>query len=222
MTWSTARADLRVLLSDGPTDKLMAFKQVFGNQAASATVFKTFEKRRITDFSSTATDFPLGLYLSGQRLAASACTTDNPETGFFVMAEPPTDANQLLATYYVQWFTDAELDGFLEKAAGWLNGGTDISLTQTGLQAAALQYANYEAMQKLSIMYATNPIETYRLEDSPNEKFVTMGDKYRAAANAALKQATQLRDDFYQGRKGAALAPRFGTIQGSVKNPTVG
>ena len=44
---------------------------------------------------------------------------------------------------------------------------------------------------------------------------------YQKAASDALKEAEVYRDDYYK-RKGQQLAPRFATISGNIKNPTVG
>lgn len=221
MTWSTAAADLRVLLSDGPTDKLCAYKSVFGTQDGTNTTFKTFEFRRITDFSSSATSFPLGLYINGQRLASSGVTVDDPDTGYFTAASAYSDAVSILATYYIQWFTDVELTGFLTRSSDWLGLGDDYSNIPSGLKTAALKYAAHEAYQKLSLLYARNVTETYRLEDAPDDRKFQVVSAYQKAAADALKEAERYRDDYYT-RKGQYKAPLFGTIQGNIKNPTIG
>lgn len=228
MSWDTAQTDLRVLLSDGPTDKLRAFKQVFGMQngypAGAATagnnVFKTFEFRRVTDFSASGTGFPLGIMLDGKTLAASAITQDNPSTGYFQLAIYPEDSQKLEATYYLQWFTDAELDGFLTRASNWLGGDGNYSEIALGLKTAALKYAQSEAYQKLALRFAEAVSETYRLKDAPDPKNMEIVKSYQDAAAIAIKDAYKSRDDYYS-RKGKSLAPNFGTISGNVKNPTV-
>lgn len=221
MSWTTGVENLRTLLSDGPTDKLRALKSVFGTLDGVNKTFKTFEFRRVTDFSSTATAFPLGLYVNGEWQPPSAIAVDSPETGFFQAATAYSDSTLLTCSYYIQWFTDAELDGFLIRASDWLGLGDDYTIVPTGLKTAALKYAAHEAYQKLSLRWAEAITETYRLQDAPDEKRMQVVEAYQRASKLALDEATKYRDDFYT-RKGQALAPRFGTISGNIKNPTVG
>ena len=61
MQWSTSVADLRAWLNDGPTDKLVSRKRCLGRIDGSNKIFKTFEFRRVTDFT-TATS-PFGVYV---------------------------------------------------------------------------------------------------------------------------------------------------------------
>lgn len=220
MSWTTAISDLRVLLSDGPTDKLRAYKTVFGTQNAVNTTFKTFEFRRLTDFSSTATAYPLGIYVNGALQTASAVVKDDLSTGFFTCATAYDDSVSLLATYYIQWFLDGELDGFLTRASDWLGLGDDYTSLVSGLKTAALKYAAHEAYQKLSLKYAENIVETYRTQDAPDERRMEIVKAYQQAAKDTLGEAERYRDDFYT-RKGMSKAPLFGSVQGNIKNPTV-
>lgn len=220
MTWLDPKGDLRVILSDGPTDKLRAYKNVFGMQNGSNTIFKTFEFRRQTDFSASATVFPLGVYFNGGLLAGSAISTDDVSTGYFQLNFGPTDADKLTTTYYIQWFLDAELDGFLIRASNWLGQDDNYIDTPSGLKTAALKYAEHEAYLKLSLKYSENIVETYRLEDSPDDKRFDIVKAYQDAAKNALSEAVKYRDDFYT-RKGKALQPLFSSIRGNVKTPTI-
>lgn len=219
MSWLTGQDNLRTLLSDGPTDKLRALKGVFGVQNGTNTTFKTFEFRRVTDFSASATVFPLGIFVNGQWQPPSAIAVDDPNSGFFQAATAFDDSVSLTASYYIQWFTDLELDGFLVRASDWLGQGDDYTQTPTGLKTAALKYAAHEAYQKLSLRFAENIAETFRLQDAPDDKKMEIVKAYQDAAKLALEEAKTYRDDFYT-RKGAALAPRFGSISGNIKNPT--
>lgn len=220
MSWLTAIADLRVILSDGPTDKLRAYKTIFGMLNGTNSTFKTFEFRRLTDFSSTATAYPLGIYINGALQPASAVTRDDPNTGFFTCATAYDDSVSLLATYYIQWFLDGELDGFLTRASDWLGLGDSYSTIDSGLKTAALKYAAHEAYQKLSLKYAENITETYRTEDAPDDRRFEIVKAYQQAAKDTLGEAERYRDDFYT-RKGMSKAPLFGSVQGNIKNPTV-
>lgn len=221
MSWGTAVNDLRVLLSDGSTDKLRAFKAIFGAQDGSNKIFKTFEFRRVTDFSATGNSNPLGIYIDNVLQAPSAVAWDDLPSGNFALQTAPTDAQQILCTYYIQWFTDAELDGFMLRSANWLGFADDYTTIPSGLKTAALKYGAHEAYQKLSLRFAENIVETYRLQDAPDDKRMTVVAAYQQAAKDALKDAYASRDDFYK-RKGRSLAPIFDTISGNIKNPTRG
>ena len=219
MSWSTAAQDLRVLLSDGPTDKLRAFKNIFGQQNGSNKIFKTFEFRRLTDFSATGNAAPLGIYIDNVLQAPSAVTWDDLNSGHFYLSTAPTDDQHIMCSYYIQWFTDAEIEGFLSRACNWLGLGDDYSLIPTGLKTAALKYSEHEAYQKLSLRFAENIVETFRLQDAPDEKRMAIVTAYQEAAKQKFKEAEQSRDDFYK-RKGRPLAPIFDTASGNIKNPT--
>lgn len=219
MTWATAVDDLRVILSDGPTDKLRAIKEVVGNFNGINQTFKTFEFRRITDFSASGTASPLGVSINGVLQAPSAFSIDDPSTGFYTLAAASavTDADQMRATYYIQWFLDAELNGFLVRAANWLGMDDDYSLVPSGLKTAALKYASHEAYQKLALKYAENIAETYRFQDTKDEKRFTIVEAYQKAARENLKEAETYRDDFYT-RKGRAKAPIWRSVVGRVRD----
>lgn len=222
MTWSTALSDLRVQLSDGPIDKLCAFKKVFGIQNGKNRIFKTFEQRRVTDFSSSGTIYPLGVYKNGDVMATSAISADDLTSGYFTVVtdQAPVDSDVWVATYYSQWFTDAELTGFLQRASEWLGFGATYSQISDAFKTAALKYACHEAYQKLAVRAATSTTDGYRLEDTPDEKRTDAIRAYQSAAKAFLDAAFKTRDDVYE-RGGQAKAPRFGTISGNIKNPTV-
>lgn len=220
MSWDTATTDLRVILSDGPTDKLRAFKTVFGIQNGVNTTYKTFEFRRVSDFSSSALPGPLGLQVDGVRIPAASVVSDDLDSGIFVLTDPLQDSQQFTATYYIQWFKDDELTGFLLRSSNWLGLGDDYTQIPSGLKTAALKYAAHEAYQKLSLRMSENIVETYRLQDAPDDKRMAVVAAYQKAASDSLKEAITHRDDFYT-RKGQAKAPRFGVISGNIKNPTV-
>ena len=220
MSWANPIGDLRTLLSDGPTDKLRAFKGVFGNLNGTNTLFKTFEFRRTTDFTQSVA--PFGIYLNGNLLASNQIASDDLATGYFTLRSAPNDSDEILTTYYIQWFLDTELDGFLVRASDWIGLGDIYANLDVGLKTAALKYAAHEAYQKLSLKYAENIVETFRMQDSPDEKRMDIVANYQMASRNALKDAQTYRDDFYKNRKGMALAPIVKTIRGNVKNPTLG
>lgn len=213
MAWDTAVSDLRTKLSDNATDKLRAFKRVFGQLDGSNTLFKTFEFRRITDF--TGADAPLGVYLNGALVSVS---DDNVQTGYFTLASAPSDGDALESTYYIQWFLDAEVQSFLRIASNWLGSSDDYTAAQVGLRPSLLTYAAGEAYHKLSLKWSEMMSETYRLEDSPNKGQGDIADKYKKSGDELKDEARLLRNDFYT-RQGQALQPLFGAQVGNFRDP---
>lgn len=215
MSWTTALSDLRVKLSDGPTDKLRAYKKVFGRLDGSNKLFKTFEYRRLTNFTTAAA--PLGVYKNDVILATSVIATDDPATGFFSLTTAPADGDVLECAYYAQWFLDTELQEFLRIATDWCLGFDDWTGAPNGLFQAILNYASAEAYQKLSIRWAEHTSESFRLEDAPDPKNFSIVKQYSDTSIALRKEATVLRDDYYT-RKGQSKAPAFGILKGRVRD----
>jgi len=218
VTWTTALADLRTQLSDGPTDKLRYWKRVFGDLNGVNTRFKTFEFRRITNFTSGSIDPTLGVYLNRVRLSSAAISSDVPSVGVFDLAVAPADGDVLEASYYIQWFTDAELQSFVDAAALWLDAGT-VSQIVDGLKSSALRYALYQAYAKLALRWSEALADTYRLQDNPDKDKFKFVDEYQKQSQQYYKEAKDSRDDFYT-RRGRAKQPLFGSVVGRVKDQT--
>ena len=221
MAWANPINDLRILLSDGPTDKLRANKAVMGNQNGINSTFKTFEFRRQNDFTAASSVSPFGISINGVLVAPSAVATDDTSTGFFSLAPSSVGTNdQLTTTYYIQWFIDSELDFFLQQSSLWLGAGSNYTATADGLKDAALKFAASNAYMKLSLRYAEDfAMEAYRLQDAKDDKRMDIVQAYQNASKQARKDANDSRNDFYT-RKGQPLAPISGTIAGNVRNPT--
>lgn len=217
MTWTAPTGDLRKLLSDGPADKYRYRKKVFGEIDGTNKRFKTFEFRRVTNFVTEAAPSFLGVYVDGVKTAAAAI--DDVATGEFEQASAPAAGSRVEATYYIQWFTDAELDEFISTGVGWLGLGDSPTNIDTGLQPAILKYASGEAFQKLSLRWIEHLSETYRLEDAIDPESKQLVNPFAQASVQFKKEAERLRDDFYK-RQGQSLAPRFRTVVGNVKDPT--
>ena len=215
MSWTTGVADLRLKLSDTPIDKLRAFKRVFGQIDGVNKVFKTFEYRRVTDFTTAAA--PLGIYKNQVRLSAGAIASDDLGTGFFELVTAPAAGDVLEASYYVQFFLDSNLEDFLRLSTSWLGLGIDHTVIPSGLQPAALQYASAEAYQKLAMRFAEHASETYRLEDSPDVQRFKLVDEYKRMSEDCRKEATVLRDQYYT-RQGQSLQPLFAVNRGNVRD----
>lgn len=214
MSWTTAKADLRNLLSDGATDKLRYRKKILGRVDGVNTVFKTLEKRRLTNFK-TETSANLGVFIEGVRLnEATEISADNAEVGEVTLVTAPTNGQFVEASYYLQWFLDAELDVFLLQAAQWLGFESADSIAP-GLRPAATYYAAQEAYHKLAVRWSESLSEDFRLEDAPNEKCATPVQMYRQLAEDAKKKSVELRDQFYSG-KGQEQKPSFRSLVGAV------
>ena len=211
MSWTTAVDDLRNFLSDGPTDKLSAQKKVIIAPNGTITQFKTFEFRRITDFT-TATA-PLGVYVNGVIATVSA---DDLSTGYFTLSAAPQDGDMIEATYYIQWFLDAELEVFLKNGSQWLLQGADWTGTPDGLQPACLHYSAADAYQKLALLWARHMSETYRTEDAPDKNRMSLVDQYGKEAERLRAQAKVLRNSYYE-KSGQPLAALWGNIPGDVR-----
>lgn len=217
MPWTTvadATSDLRILVSDGPTDKLRYRKRVIGDLNGLNPRFKSFEFRRVTDFSSEA-GLSLGVFVDGIRQTQGVqVTSDFPEIGEFILATAPANTSRVEATFYIQWFKDVELAVFLKNAAQWIGLGEDITKVEPGLQPAALYYSAQEAMHKMAVKWAERLSETYKMEDqikgdtSPVNAFRVLAKDYRDKSEA-------LRKNFYS-RDDQAEAPLFGISGGQV------
>lgn len=219
MSWTTAEADLRLLLNDGPTDKIRAFKRVFGDANGSNVRFKTYEFRRVTNFSTESDSSALGVYVNGVKIPQADIASDDLSTGFFSLTAgaTPSSSSVLEASYYVQYFLDAEIESFLRLAANWLGLADSYATISQGLRPAALQYATGEGYQKLAMRFSEHSSETYRLEDMPDDRRMAIIAEYKNSAAQAKEQATRLRNEAYT-RQGQSLAPLFGTFSPAFKD----
>ena len=210
--WTTAISDLRTQLSDGATDRYSSKKKCFGQVDGVNATFRTFEFRRITDFT-TAT-FPLGVFIDGVPATVSA---DYPATGEFVISGTlPINGQVVEASYYNQWFLDSELDSFLQVASNWLGSSVVYANIPNGLQPCALKYAASEAYLKMAVRWRTFLSEMYRVEDEPKKPGTGPADSYIKMAEAFREEATKARDEFYT-RQGRNLQPLFGSMLGNVR-----
>lgn len=215
MAWTTAIADSRMKLNDGPSDKLRAFKRVLGQIDGVNTRFKTFEFRRVTNFTTASA--PLGIYIDQQLIMSTEVALDDPQSGYFILSTPPNAASVVEATYYVQYFLDAEIETFLRFTSNWLGFSDDYTQIPGGLQPAAIQYVSAEGYQKLASRFSEHLSETYRLEDMPDVQRQALIAEYKEAAAQARDQAEHLRNEYYT-RQGQHLAPLFAINAGRVPN----
>jgi hypothetical protein len=213
MSWASAVSDLRTQLSDGPLDKLRYRKRCFDQANGVNKVFKTFEFRRLTNFT-TATA-PEGVYVDG---VAVTLTSDMPSVGEFTLTTAPLDGQIVECTYYTQWFLDAELLVFLSMSANWIGQSGNYDSTPEGLKPCLLKYACADAYQKLALRWAEHISETYRLEDGQDPKRMEIVNSYRQAGLDARKEAEKMRDSFYT-RQGRNLQPLFASMPGKLADP---
>ncbi len=216
--WTTANADVRTFLSDGATDKLRYRKKLMGQIDGVNTTFKTFEARRITALVGATA--PLGVYVNAPSSSPAlvTVTSEDLESGELYLAAAPAAGSGVHATYYIQWFDDAEIVQFLTSASEWITGIDDYTSIPNNQWPCAKTYAGAVAYQKLSIKFATNLAETYQLYDAPDQKRFDPVKVYSEMSEKMFKLAFELRDDTYKNRQGQALAPLFGTIRGRVKD----
>lgn len=224
MAWASTAAAisaLRALIFDGPSDKLCSNKKLIGVIDGSNVIFKTFEYRRVTDFSSNATVFPLGIFKNGTPIAYTQVQSDDLPTGTVKLAatQTPSNRDSITATYYYQWYTDTELDTFLQTASSWTAYGTTYINIPDGLNPAVLDFAAREAYRMAAMKYTTRMREIYQLEDAPDENTMKTIQGFQTMAKDFLDSAQTLRDDFYK-RQGQAEAPLFGFALGRVSDPT--
>ena len=211
MSWGTSNPELRSLLNDGPTDKPRFRKTCLGILNGVNTSFKTFEPRRITDLTTATGSF--GVFVNS---APVTVTADEMEFGQFTLAAAPDNTDTLEASYYVQWFTDSELDSFLLTGAQWLGQITVVNV-QEGLRPAALKYACAEAYQKLAVRWSQLESVQYKMADSDPKNSPI--NEYKSLADMFRKDATKSRDEFYE-RQGRSLQPLYGSVIGRFRRTT--
>lgn len=219
MPWANsavAITALRTMLSDNPTDKYAYRKKVFGPLNGINVNFKTFEYKRITNFTAIST-VGFGVYKNDTLLAMSAIASDDTQEGEFLLNTPPIDGDTLTASYYYQWFIDSDLDQFLQNASNWLGLGSSYTNVPDGLIPAALRYAAGESYEKLYMRWSVRSNQTFMLEDSPDDNVMKMVESFQRMSAEFNKKAKDHRDDFYK-RQGQTNAPLYGYALGGMRD----
>lgn len=207
--WTNYISDLRNLLSDGPTDKYAYRKKVFNPIDGVNQAFKTFEWRRVTDFTTAGA--PLGVYVDDALVTTSA---DDTALGEFSLQAAPANGTVVTATYYYQWFLDSEITQFMISATNWVGLGDDPLNIPQGLRPGALHYGAQEAYQKLALRWSQRVSEIYLLEDAPADTHKPV-QTYLELSKYMREKALELRNDFYQGQ-GTQLKPNTVSLLGRV------
>jgi hypothetical protein len=218
--YQTAINDLRTLLSDEGDDRYTYRHHCFGQVDGVNLQFKTFFRRRVTDFTMASTG-GAGVYVEGQQVLAANIGWDNQESGEFAFASTgvtPTEGQTVEASYYYQWFDDTELDTFLQIAGRWLQSNNDYTQVSPQLVDALIKYAASQAYAKLAQRWRAYMSQEYRVEDAPKDSptyntndFLQLSKYFRAEALAS-------RTEFMETRQGRALQPLFGSISGRVRS----
>jgi len=223
MGWaSTAEAilALRSLIFDGPTDKLASQKEVVGKKDSVNQIFKTFEPRRVNDFTVTPV-YPFGVYKNGVIVPNTDISVDDLESGTFTITGTsiPGPRDTLTATYYYQWFLDTDLDGFLQNASNWLGLGATYTNIPDGLNPAAFDYAAKEAYRSAAMKTSIRLSQTYKMEDAPSEDIRNTIAVWTGMAKDFMDSAQKQRASYYS-RQDQFEAPLFGFSLGKVFDPT--
>lgn len=215
--YQTAIADLQTLLSDQPSDRYVYQARCFGITNGVNTAFKTFYRRRATNFTTGVSG---GVYVNSVLVAAGNIVADNQETGEFTLAASaaPIDGQVVEASYFYQWFDVSELDTFLQIACRWLQSGNDYTQVPNQLIDALLKYAAAEAYAKMAQRWRTYMSQDYKVEDAPKDSpsyntndFLNLSKYFRAEALAS-------RTEYMENRQGRALQPLFGNVLGGIRN----
>lgn len=209
MAWPNAILELRQKLSDGDTDKLRAIKRCVGNSDGVNVTFKTFEYRRLTNFTSGS--FPVGVYADGVILPSAAIASDDLSTGFFALTGAFPAGTVIEATYYLQWFLDAELVNFIISGSLWLGFSEDYTQTPAGLKPSVLSWAAGEAYQKLALRWTEQIADVYQLQGAPKEDTRTPVDYYTKLSKMFFDEALSRRNEYYR-RQGQPLQPLFSFV----------
>jgi hypothetical protein len=196
---STARADLRRFLNDGPSDRPVKMKQVVGLIDGANKQFMTWEDRLVDGTLVVSVDFV--------DLAGSQVTVNDSTFGIFTLVAAPQPGQIVRARYYHQFFTDAELDESLQMAAIECVDGDDITLVPLMLKTAALNFGGHFSYQKQAIRWANQMSTRFVLEEQPTEQDLqTKPSHYRQIAQDYWKQGVIMRDGAYM-RRGRRNAP---------------
>lgn len=209
--WLTATQDLRIELSDGPTDRYHFRKRCFGEINGVNLRFKTFEFRRVTNF--TLTD---GVYLNGNLVNNTQVAQDFVSTGEFILSFAPADGDIIEASYFTQWFLDAELNNFLVDSSRWAVGSDDFTQAASGLIPALKSYALSRAYLKMAQRWRDYSSSVYRVEDAPEKDAAAPVDSFIKMASTFKTEAEGQRKEFYT-RQDQNLQPLFGAVIGNVR-----
>lgn len=214
MAWLTGKKDLRIRLSDGSTDRFNYLKRVFGSVNGTNTTFKTFDFRRITNFQQQP-----GVFINGIVQGTDMIVFDDPYSGIFQLnpAIVPVDGDVVEASYYNQWFLDAEIDDFLVQSARYLLASDQYENIGLGLIPCALEFAAGLAYAKMAERWSMLTSSGYKVEDAPNPDSKGPVSGFTALSDRCFEKAETLLKRFYT-RQGQNLQPLIGVQVGAIRS----
>jgi hypothetical protein len=227
--YQTGISDLRVLLSDQGDDRYIYRHRCFGPVNGTNIQFKTFFRRRVTNFTAALTGGE-GVYVDNVQVLEANIVSDDVETGELFFASGtgtspalsggfiPQDGSVVEASYYYQWFDDNELDTFLQQASRWLQSNNDYTTTNPGLIEALIKYAASQCYTKMAQRWRQYMSQDYRVEDAPKDSPTYNTNEFLELAKYFRAEALATRTEFYETRQGRALQPLFGSIRGRVRS----
>ncbi len=127
-------------------------------------------------------------------------TVDVDANANFTLPAAPTSS--LLVTYGWQFYSDADVDGFVDEAREWLREYTDVTLVPDGLAPALIPYAGAIALRGLARKCT---LADTRAGDAA-VNFSALAKAYSADADKLEKEALAARQSYYS-RADEALAP---------------
>ena len=220
-TYLTAIPDLRLLLSDQGDDRYNYRHDCFGKIDGINAQFKTFFRRRVTNFTVASTGGE-GIYVDGTQVLSTSIAWDNQETGEFAFSSSggviPQDGSAVEASYYYQWFDDSEMDTFLQQSSRWLQGFNDYTLTPPPLIDALIKYAASQGYAKMAQKWRTYMSQEYRVEDAPKDSPVYNTNDFLQLSKYFRAEALASRTEYMETRQGRALQPISGSIRGRVRS----
>lgn len=197
--WDVASAvsSLRSLLGDGVTDKYEFKTDVFPTPDGVTRRFFVGETRLVPD--------TLEVYEASVEVAVSG--TPDYVKGSFDLAVAPSGNTSLTASFYFQWFTDAELQSFMDTSTNIL-GFTDITdpALVSGIRTVIMHFAAYNAYMRKAAEHADSVVATaagYTADQSRSHP------NWRELAKTALATAKELLDYYVNNPLTGANLPRL-------------
>ncbi len=195
----TARADLRRFLNDGPQDRPVKSKQLFGTVDGVNKQFIAWEDRLVPGsvvVSVNLTD-----------LAPGGWTETDPVMGIITLTAAPAAQQIVRARYFFQYFLDSELDEAMQMAAVECVDTDDATQIPLTLKYAALNFGGHFGFQKQAIRWAQRMSQRFLLEEEPtHEDLQARPNHFLTLAKEYYKQGVQIRDGAYM-RKGRRNVP---------------
>jgi len=215
-TWASldeAVADLRVFMNDGPLDRFVPHKRLYGVRDGVNMTFFTFEGRIVNKGADQVASPSVTVMFNDAPLASSQVTVTDFNQGLITLATPAPPNTNVDARYFYQRFLDAELQTALETVAGEFGEVNDVTAIADGLRLAVLNFAAHVSYQKLALQWADRVSSKFVLEESPvQNEALNHTNLFRQSARDFLAQGQQLRTGYYQ-RHGRRNVPAFGVVK---------